>query len=281
MNKIAQRLACADFTFPLLSHEQSLDLIASLGFVAVDIGLFKNRGHLEPARELKNVAGAAKKLRQKLTRRGLQLADIFLIPGESFAEMAPNHPDRGVRLRAREQFRRVVEYTLISGGRHISALPGVCWKEESTAVSFSRSVEELAWRADYARAHGAIYSVEPHIGSIVQHPLKAERLVLATPGLTLTLDYAHFTRHGIPDEEIEPLLKYASHFHCRGGRKKHLQSSFLTNTIDYRRIVKTMNACGYLGYITLEYVWSEWERCNETDNLSETILFKNFLSNLS
>jgi len=281
MNKIAQRLACADFTFPLLSHGQALDLIASLGFAAVDIGLFKNRGHLEPATELKNVAVAAKKLRQKLARCGLQAADIFLIPGETFAEMAPNHPVRAVRLRAREQFRRVVDYTLLSGGRHLSALPGIYWKEESAAASFNRSVEELAWRADYARSLGAVYSVEPHIGSIIPHPRKAEQLVLATPGLTLTLDYAHFTRRGIPDAEVEPLLQYVSHFHCRGGRKNRLQSSFLTNTIDYRRIVKAMRARGYAGYITLEYVWSEWERCNETDNLSETILFKNFLTKLS
>ena len=31
-------LACADFTFPLLTHEHSLDLIAMLGFEGVDIG---------------------------------------------------------------------------------------------------------------------------------------------------------------------------------------------------------------------------------------------------
>ena len=32
-------LTCADFTFPLLSHENSLDLIAMLGFEGGDIGL--------------------------------------------------------------------------------------------------------------------------------------------------------------------------------------------------------------------------------------------------
>ncbi len=35
------RLACADFTFPLLPHDKSLDLIAMLGFEGVDIGLFR------------------------------------------------------------------------------------------------------------------------------------------------------------------------------------------------------------------------------------------------
>ena len=35
------KLACADFTFPLLPHDRVLDLIAMLGFEGVDIGLFE------------------------------------------------------------------------------------------------------------------------------------------------------------------------------------------------------------------------------------------------
>jgi hypothetical protein len=27
----------------------------------------------------------------------------------------------------------------------------------------------------------------------------------------------------------------------------------------------------------VEYVWIDWERCNECDNLSETILFRDYL----
>ena len=32
------KFACADFTFPLLSHAHALDLIANLGFQGVEIG---------------------------------------------------------------------------------------------------------------------------------------------------------------------------------------------------------------------------------------------------
>ena len=42
------KLACADFTFPLLSHQNALQLIAMLGFSGVDIGLFAGRSHLRP-----------------------------------------------------------------------------------------------------------------------------------------------------------------------------------------------------------------------------------------
>ena len=37
------KLACADFTFPLLPHDQALALIAMLEFDGVDIGLFEER----------------------------------------------------------------------------------------------------------------------------------------------------------------------------------------------------------------------------------------------
>ena len=43
------RLACADFTFPILPHDQVLQLIAMLGIKGVDIGLFEDRSHLRPS----------------------------------------------------------------------------------------------------------------------------------------------------------------------------------------------------------------------------------------
>jgi sugar phosphate isomerase/epimerase len=67
-------LACADFTFPLLEHEQSLDLIALLKFEGVDIGLFEGRSHLWPSREFKAVSRSAEQLRKKLDDRGLRAA---------------------------------------------------------------------------------------------------------------------------------------------------------------------------------------------------------------
>ena len=100
------------------------------------------------------------------------------------------------------------------------------------------------------------------------------------PGLTYTLDYAHFTRVGIPDAEVEPLIAHASHFHVRGARRCCLQGSFRENTIDFARVVKVMKSTGYRGYLGLEYVWIEWENCNRADTLSETILFRDYLKSL-
>ncbi len=47
--------------------------------------------------------------------------------------------------------------------------------------------------------------------------------------------------------------------------------------IDYGRVLDVMRRTGYSGYVGVEYVWIDWEHCNEVDNLSETILLRDFL----
>ncbi|MBK8047585.1 MAG: hypothetical protein IPK16_10960 [Anaerolineales bacterium] len=138
-------------------------------------------------------------------------------------------------------------------------------------------MEELQWRVEQVRTYGLVLGVEPHVGSITSSPEAALALIGAVPGLTLTLDYTHFTRLGLADVAIEPLLAHASHFHVRGACKGRLQAPFKENTIDYDRVLTQMAATGYAGWLGIEYVWIDWERCNECDNLSETILFRDYV----
>jgi|ERR1051326_4275553 sugar phosphate isomerase/epimerase len=271
------KLACADFTFPLLSHDHSLDLIAMLGFDGADIGLFEGRSHLWPSREYRNVAKSARALSRKLSDRGLRAADIFLQTAPEFVSLAANHPDPKRRRKARDWFLCTLEYAARCNAKHVSALPGVHFETESKETSLKRSSEELAWRCEQAKKHRIVFGVEAHIGSIVPTPKEAERLVKMTPGLTLTLDYTHFIRVGMRDSAVEPLVQYASHFHARGACKGRLQSSVKANTIDYPRILKVMKKTGYRGYVGVEYVWIDWEHCNEVDNLSETILLRDLI----
>jgi sugar phosphate isomerase/epimerase len=272
------QLASADFTFPLLPHDKVLDLISALQLEGIDIGLFESRSHLWPSREFKQLSTSAKALRDKLTDRGLAPADVFLQLDSDFVPYAINQRDAGRRQHARDEFLRTLEYARELGSPHVTTLPGVYFEtEESAADSWQRSQDELAWRVERAKSHDIIFSVEAHVGSLAPNPAEAERMVRGVPGLTLTLDYTHFTRIGLADAEIEPLVQYASHFHVRGARKDRLQTSFKNNTIDYVRVLQAMRACGYSGYLGIEYVWIDWEHCNESDNLSETILFRNFL----
>jgi sugar phosphate isomerase/epimerase len=270
------RLACADFTFPLMSHDQSLGLISMLGFKGVDIGLFEGRSHLWPSREFKNVDRSARSLKKKLDDSGLKAADIFLQTAPDFVPFAVNHPLARRRAKAREWFLDTLDYAAGTGSRHVTILPGVNFSEEKNSESFARAVDELSWRVEEARKHRIVLGIEAHVGSLAPRPKSAEKLVRSVSGLTLTLDYTHFTRAGLPDSESEPLVPFASHFHARGARRGRLQESFEKNTIDYKRVLKTMEKSNYRGWIGIEYVWIDWEHCNECDNVSETIQFRNF-----
>jgi sugar phosphate isomerase/epimerase len=98
-----------------------------------------------------------------------------------------------------------------------------------------------------------------------------------TPGLTLTLDYTHFTYQGIPDSRIEALVPHASHFHARGATADRLQAAMKQNVIDYPRVLRAMDRANYQGFVGVEYCWDEWKRSNEVDVLSETILMRDLL----
>lgn len=275
------KFACADFTFPLLTHDQSLQLVSLLDFKGVDIGLFEERSHLWPSREFKNVARSARALRRKLDNLGLKPADFFLQMAPDFKAFAINHPEGRRRKKARDWFQRTLDYAAECGGKHLTILPGVHFEEESQADSLARCVDELAWRLAQAKKHRLTVSVEAHVGSIAPRPSLAAALIGRVPGLTLTLDYTHFTRIGLPDSSVEPLVKHASHFHVRGARRGRLQERFAHNTIDYARVFKAMQKAEYKGWIGIEYVWQDWEHCNECDNLSETVLFRDFFRQLA
>ncbi len=46
------------------------------------------------------------------------------------------------------------------------------------------------------------------------------------------------------------------------------------NTIDFQNIVRSLARRRFKGWIALEYVWIDWEHCNEVDILSETMLLR-------
>jgi len=270
-------LSCTDFSFPLLAHEQALALIALLGLRGVDIGLFEGHGHLKPSRELLKPARAGAALKQRLAAHGLTAADLFLQIHAGFVEYAINHTDAKRRAFAREQFLRALDYAGAAGSTHVTILPGVTFAGEPRAASMARSADELAWRVAQSKAVKLQVAVEPHVGSLSDTPERALDLVRRVPGLGFTLDYAHFTRAGIPDTRIEPLTRFATHMHMRCARRGRLQSSLRANTINFPRLLAALHKCKFAGWMALEYVWIDWEHCNEVDIVSESIQLKTLL----
>lgn len=271
------KFASADFTFPLLEHDKVIKLIGLLGFDGIDIGLFENRGHLQPSAMFENIVQNGKALKQKTDDAGIVVADVFLQSDVDFAPKAINHPDKTIRKQVRDWFLKTLEYADACGSKHVTCLPGVHFEMEEYEISLERAEEELAWRVERAKDAGIVFGTEAHTGSIADIPKKAERLVKDVPGLTLTLDYTHFAIEGISDREVEPLIPYATHFHARGASKGVLQAVIAENTIDYSRIIEVMQDVGYGGFIGIEYIWMEWQDANRVDNVSEGIQLRRLM----
>ncbi len=276
MKKI--KISCADFTFPLLSHDKVLDLVAMLDCEGIDIGLFTGRSHLQAETEFKALEKKAKLLHQKAADRGLAIADIYLQLDNNLAKLAINHPDTEKRIFAREQFLKLIEYAQNAQAEHVTCLPGMAFPEvESIEDSVQRSYEELNWRVEQVSKTNLSFSIEAHVGSPYTKPEDVVTLVKSVPGLYITLDYTHFIRNGYSQQETDILLPYANHFHARGAKPGRLQTSVSENIIDYSEIVNQLEVRNYDGCIGLEYIWIEWEQCNQVDTLSETILLRDII----
>ena len=49
------------------------------------------------------------------------------------------------------------------------------------------------------------------------------------------------------------------------------------NEIPFPAIRDALQGLNYPGWICLEYVWVDWEGCNRTDNVAETILLRDLI----
>jgi sugar phosphate isomerase/epimerase len=271
------KLACADDTFRLLEHEHIVRLIRMLGLDGIDLCLMEGRSSLKLADVQADPAGWAERVGERLRDSGLEVADVFVIPWTDFRTMAPNHPDASERAAAVALFDDVLEFAARIGAPGITILPGIEWEGETPDASLARAGDELARRVAAARGRGVRLSIEPHLGSVVPTPARALELLERVPGLEVTLDYSHFVYQGIPEREADSLARFARHCHVRGARLGRMQTPVRESTIDVEAMVDALVAAGYDGFLGLEYVWLDWEHCNECDNLSETLLLRDRL----
>jgi sugar phosphate isomerase/epimerase len=192
--------------------------------------------------------------------------------------MAPNHPDVSERDRGAALFTDMLELACQLRAPGITTLPGIDWPHESHEESLERAAVELGRRAEQARERGVRFSIEPHAGSVCQAPVDAARLCELAPGLELTVDYTHHVATGSTEAQTHPLLRHARHFHARGGDAAQLQTSLKHNTIDYEAVVDEMDAAGYDGFLSVEYLSIDEDGFAPVDVASETVLMRDRLA---
>ena len=271
------KLGCADFTWPLMTHEDVVRHIAALGFDGIDLGLFEGRSHVQPGMVRQDVAMWSGVIGERLATAGLEAADVFFVPSFNLEDLAPNHPDRAQRDGGFEAFCDILEFARRLGAPGMTMNGGIPLEGQTYSESLELSVGELTRRVEAAAEHDIEVRVEASVNSNTPTPEMALELVDAVPGLKLTIDYCHFVYQDIPESDVHPLLEHAAHFQCRGAAPGRMQVNFQENTIDYRGVLERLVALGYDAYFSIEYVWIDVWDCNRTENTMETIQFRDFV----
>jgi sugar phosphate isomerase/epimerase len=267
--------SCADFTFPTLPHKTALQLISLMGFKWVDIGIFKDRSHLQPEDQFVKPEKTGAALKKSAHEAGLKVHGIFLQSSLDVKEYAINHSSASIRSKERDKFLRAMEYTLEAGSHHFTCLPGI---DFGTKESWNMCCSELTWRVEKAKENGVIFAVEPHIGSIMGTPEDALSILADVDGLTIALDHSHYVCQGISLDRIHPLTKYSSLIHARGAAFGELQTSFERNQTDFVQVVEHLREVDYDGKICMEYCYLRSENLNRTDNISETMKLRQYIA---
>ena len=272
---LSSHLACADSSFPRLSHDVALRAIADLGLSAVDVCVFP-AAHTHPDAVRADPAAVADATAKRLDSLDLGVSDVFLILAEeSFEERAINHPDRDVRAQSLTYFERALDFARWLGSPGITVLPGMPFG--APAASLELAAAELQRRAQLAGEAGLTLAFEPHYESIAETPGRTLELLDRAPDVRLALDYSHFVYQGIAQAEVDVLIPHARHVHLRQAATGSMQRPARYGAIDFALLVQRLDTAGYEGFLCLEYQWEEWLDCNEVDCISETAELRDLL----
>jgi sugar phosphate isomerase/epimerase len=272
------KATCTSWSWSLLPFEKVAQIMSLLGFRAIDVGAFAGWAHYEPSVLAARPEAMAREIGAVAERYEMSLSDLIVTFGPGLVERCVNYPDRAVRDANLETFKRLTEFCRHASIPGITLCPGAEHKSLGRAASLQLAMDELARLAEVGHQAGLRVSFEPHVESITESPEDALRVVRQVHHLTLTLDYSHFSYLGYSDQEIEPLIPYAGHFHMRQAKKGTLQCRTSEGQIDFERALTRLRECRYDGWLAFEYVWEQWLDNDRVDVLSETLMLRRQLA---
>jgi sugar phosphate isomerase/epimerase len=268
--------SCADYAWPKLNHKTAIGLIKGMEFEAVDLGLFYGSTHIKPEDVARNVEAHADAIKKALSETELKIGDVFLIPGQDLSTRAPNNPSQKEVAEAFELFSGVCKYASLIGASGVTVLPGIIFSGQTQSEAINQSAKTLRRYVDLASTFDLEVSFEPHDGSCTPTPETAMQLVTLVNGLKITLDSAHFEYGGYPVSSYTEIFPSVRHVQIRGARTGVMQAIAEENETDYDLIVKSLVESNYRGGIACEYVWTEGWDCKRVDNVSETVLTRDY-----
>jgi len=264
-------LACHAWAFHDRSLEDALGTIARLGFRNVDLG---TGPHLNLEKAATDPTAEADRILRLLEDFNLRLTDLYL--------MLPyvNSPDPARRTAQFNMFRRLLPFAAALGTPGITISPGIL-HSDGAEHALARSIPALLQLGRMMEDSDLRLSFEPHMDSSVITPNDAQLVVESVPGLSLTLDYAHFVVQGFSLGSLMALLPYTAHVQIRQAVKGRLQTPFKQGRIDLNVLIRDLVAADYHGVVTVEYMTTTgWHGMMPVNITQETVKTRDALRDI-
>ena len=246
------RLGCCAFNFNAWPLDGALRLVRDLGLGHADVSAGQLGGQGAVADD---PHAAARRVREAAERAGVALCEFFVCGVEVDERgVEPSHPDAATRARMLERFHILCRAARLAGFESIMGIPGKQHEGVEPARCWDTAVATLAQMVRIARDEGVRLNVEPGMGSLAGNPSDALRLARAVPGLTYSLDYAHYIGQGIAVSEILPVHEFAAHIHVKQARPGLIKALCHHGTIDFAPIVADLLQRGWDGVMTMECI---------------------------
>ncbi|PJF40125.1 MAG: hypothetical protein CUN55_13145 [Phototrophicales bacterium] len=238
------KIACHAWGFNNLPLRDAVATVARLGFRYIDLG---TGPHLDLAIAAQKPLEAADRINLLLSEFDLAVTDLYL--------MMPyiNAPDAERRERQLKLFESLIPFAEALNTPGITVSPGIV-HSDGPEHSLARAIPALQRMIDLTEDRDLRVSFELHMDSSITLPEQAHTVLMAVPGLSLTLDIAHLVVQGLHWGSIADLLEYTAHVQVRQASKGHLQTTFENGTINLAEIVEDLEAIDYHGAISVEYM---------------------------
>jgi sugar phosphate isomerase/epimerase len=261
---MAFKLSLTSWSLPACTLKEAAGISSVLGISALDVGYFYG-----PALDKKKLLAEPERAADEARGLSVALPCLYHLFGSTPGER--NLADAGHLEENDRDLRQAVKFCVGAGIGVIFVLPGVINPGQGRKEALAQSAESLKRLVPIAGEAGVTLTIEPHVHSYLETPSLVLELLAKTPGLKLTLDYAHFVCLGYRQEEVDALAPHAAHVHLRQTKIGELQTKLAKGVINIGAQLATLKAAGFDGYIALEYTHQDYMNSLFDDVLTETI----------
>jgi sugar phosphate isomerase/epimerase len=266
-------IACTTHSFGIVPLDAAFRITRALDIEYADLIAATYPQQLEPYGLAAQPEREAERIGNLAAAAGVRLSGCFVGFKERLSSADPEH-----RRRIPELFGGAGRFARRAGIAHVQTGIGGPEAGLPADAQFAAVVENVRAARDAVAAEGPELIVEAQRGAAINSPDDTWRLLRAVPGLRINHDPGQFECIGFGQETYEALYPHTPHIHMRQARPGALQEKLELGTIDFRRVVRGLQAAGFDGVYATEYVhFARSSDCAGVDVVAETVKMRDLI----